>query len=77
LGGLLVGKFFLRKKQNRGHTQERTATKIFSGERKLQITRCREVLAKFPDPVSTIVRNRLVTRDIDLLCELAKHRRSR
>src|SRR5438309_1362733 len=43
-------------------------------ERKLQITRrCLEVLAKFRNPVAIITKNRLVTRDIDLLCELAKY----
>src|ERR1700757_3661394 len=43
-------------------------------ERKLQITRgCLEVLAKFKNPVAIITKNRLVTRDLDLLCELAKH----
>jgi hypothetical protein len=69
LTGLLVRKIFLRKKQNRDHTQERDR---YSGERKLPM-RCREVLAKFPNPVATIMKNRLVTRDIDLLRELAKH----
>jgi DNA repair photolyase len=43
-------------------------------ERKLRITRgCLEVLAKFRNPVAIITKNRLVTRDIDLLCELAKY----
>src|SRR6516164_4847550 len=42
-------------------------------ERKLQITRsCLEVLAQFRNPVAIITKNRLVTRDIDLLCELAQ-----
>jgi DNA repair photolyase len=42
-------------------------------ERKLRITRgCLEVLAKFRNPVAIITKNRLVTRDIDLLRELAK-----
>src|SRR5438552_5366214 len=41
-------------------------------ERKLQITRrCLEVLAKFRNPVAIITKNRLVTRDVDLLGELA------
>jgi DNA repair photolyase len=41
-------------------------------ERKLRITRgCLEVLAKFRNPVAIITKNRLVTRDIDLLGELA------
>jgi DNA repair photolyase len=41
-------------------------------ERKLRITRgCLEVLAKFRNPVAIITKNRLVTRDIDLLSELA------
>jgi DNA repair photolyase len=41
-------------------------------ERKLGITRgCLEVLAKFRNPVAIITKNRLVTRDIDLLRELA------
>src|SRR3989441_3221049 len=43
-------------------------------ERKLQITRrCLEVLAKFRNPVAIITKNRLVTRDIDLLRGLAAH----
>src|SRR5205085_1518768 len=43
-------------------------------ERKLRITRgCLEVLVKFRNPVAIITKNHLVTRDIDLLCELAKH----
>src|SRR5436853_1119597 len=43
-------------------------------ERKLRITRgCLEVLAKFRNPVAIITKNRLVTRDIDLLGELAQH----
>jgi DNA repair photolyase len=41
-------------------------------ERKFRITRgCLEVLAKFRNPVAIITKNRLVTRDIDLLRELA------
>src|SRR4051812_26677988 len=43
-------------------------------ERKLKITRrCLEVLAKFRNPVAFITKNRLITRDIDLLGELAVH----
>jgi DNA repair photolyase len=43
-------------------------------ERKLCITRgCLEVIAKFRNPVAIITKNRLVTRDIDLLRDLAKH----
>jgi DNA repair photolyase len=43
-------------------------------ERKLRLTRrCLEVLAQFRNPVFIITKNRLVTRDIDLLSELAKH----
>ena len=41
-------------------------------ERKLCITRgCLEVLAKFRNPVAIITKNRLVTRDIDILSKLA------
>lgn len=41
-------------------------------ERRLQITRrCLEVLVRFRNPVAIITKNRLVTRDIDLLAELA------
>jgi DNA repair photolyase len=44
-------------------------------ERKLGITRgCLEVLAKFRNPVAIITKNRLVTRDIDLLRELANYK---
>ncbi len=43
-------------------------------ERRLQITRrCLEVLVEFRNPVGIITKNYLVTRDIDLLSELAKH----
>ncbi|HKP04548.1 MAG TPA: PA0069 family radical SAM protein [Chthoniobacterales bacterium] len=42
-------------------------------ERKLRITRsCLEVLVKFRNPVAIITKNRLVTRDIDLLGDLAR-----
>jgi DNA repair photolyase len=44
-------------------------------ERKLQLTRrCLAVLAEFRNPVSIITKNYLVTRDLDLLGELAAHR---
>ena len=43
-------------------------------ERKLEITRrCLEVLAELRNPVGLITKNELVTRDIDLLSELASH----
>jgi DNA repair photolyase len=43
-------------------------------ERRLQLTRrCLAVLAEFRNPVSIITKNYLVTRDIDLLRELAAH----
>jgi DNA repair photolyase len=43
-------------------------------ERKLRITRrCLEVLAEFRNPVAIITKNHLVTRDIDLLAELARY----
>jgi DNA repair photolyase len=42
-------------------------------ERRLQLTRrCLEVLAEFRNPVSIVTKNHLVTRDIDLLRELAR-----
>ena len=42
-------------------------------ERKLEITRgCLEVLAEFRNPVGIITKNQLVTRDIDILKELAR-----
>src|SRR5881628_3457480 len=41
-------------------------------ERQLRITRgCHDVLAKFRNPVAIITKNHLVTRDIDILRELA------
>src|SRR5437773_5055671 len=41
-------------------------------ERKLRITRgCLEVMAKFRNPVAIITKNRRVTRDIDILQDLA------
>lgn len=43
-------------------------------EKKLRITRrCLEVLAEFRNPVAIVTKNHLVTRDIDLLSELARH----
>src|SRR5215510_5595319 len=43
-------------------------------ESRLRITRrCLEVLAEFRNPVGIITKNHLVTRDIDLLSDLAKH----
>ena len=43
-------------------------------ERRLQLTRkCLAVLAEFRNPVCIITKNHLVSRDIDLLGELAKH----
>jgi DNA repair photolyase len=42
-------------------------------ERRLRITRgCLEVLAEFRQPVALITKNHLITRDADLLAELAK-----
>jgi DNA repair photolyase len=44
-------------------------------ERKLKLTRrCLEVLLEFRNPVFIITKNRLVTRDLDLLSALAQHR---
>jgi len=44
-------------------------------ERRLQITRrCLEVLAEFRNPLWIVTKNRLVTRDIDLLRQLAEHK---
>ncbi len=43
-------------------------------ERRLGLTRrCLEVLAEFRNPVAVVTKNRLVTRDADLLGELAGH----
>jgi len=43
-------------------------------ERKLKITRrCLETLLEFRNPVAIITKNLLVTRDVDVLSELAKH----
>lgn len=43
-------------------------------ERRLQITRkCLQVLAEFRNPVGIITKNHLVTRDIDVLQELARY----
>jgi DNA repair photolyase len=43
-------------------------------ERKLKLTRrCLEVLAEFRNPVAIITKNFLVTRDVDVLSELAKY----
>ncbi|HSP42631.1 MAG TPA: PA0069 family radical SAM protein [Luteolibacter sp.] len=44
-------------------------------ERRLELTRrCLEVLARFRNPVVIITKNTLVTRDLDHLAELARHR---
>ncbi|MBE7454436.1 MAG: radical SAM protein, partial [Kofleriaceae bacterium] len=44
-------------------------------ERQLQLTRrCLAVLAECRNPVTLVTKNRLVTRDIELLAELARHR---
>ena len=46
-------------------------------ERRLTITRrCLEVLAEFRNPVSIITKNHLVTRDADILADLASHEAS-
>jgi len=43
-------------------------------ERRLQLTRrCLAVLAEFRNPVCVVTKNYLVTRDIDLLAQLAAH----
>jgi DNA repair photolyase len=43
-------------------------------EKRLRITRrCLEVLAEFRNPVAIVTKNHLVTRDIDLLSELARY----
>ena len=43
-------------------------------EKKLRITRrCLEVLAEFRNPVGIVTKNHLVTRDVDLLSELARY----
>lgn len=43
-------------------------------ERKLKLTRgCLEIFLKFRNPVVIITKNYLVTRDIDILQEMAKH----
>jgi DNA repair photolyase len=43
-------------------------------ERRLKLTRrCLEVLAEFRNPVAIITKNLLVTRDVDLLGELARY----
>ena len=43
-------------------------------ERRLQLTRaCLQVLAEFRNPVSIVTKNHLVTRDIDVLTELARY----
>jgi len=44
-------------------------------ERRLKLTRrCLEVLADFRNPVGIVTKNQLVTRDIDVLSELARHK---
>ncbi|HEY3225415.1 MAG TPA: PA0069 family radical SAM protein [Planctomycetota bacterium] len=44
-------------------------------ERRLRLTRrCLEVLAEFRNPAAIVTKNHLVTRDADILAELARHR---
>lgn len=44
-------------------------------ERHFRLTRrCLQVLAEFRNPVTVITKNHLVTRDVDVLAELAAHR---
>ncbi len=44
-------------------------------ERRLQLTRrCLEVFAEFRNPVAIVTKNQLVTRDADILSELAEHK---
>src|SRR5258708_4452191 len=44
-------------------------------ERKLQLTRrCLEVLMEFRNPVVMITKNHLVTRDVDILAQMAAYR---
>ncbi|MBC8097757.1 MAG: radical SAM protein, partial [Akkermansiaceae bacterium] len=43
-------------------------------ERRLKLTRaCLEVLAEFRNPVALVTKNSLITRDLDLLAEMARH----
>jgi DNA repair photolyase len=43
-------------------------------EKKMRVTRgCLEILAEFRNPVVVVTKNYLVTRDLDLLSELARH----
>jgi DNA repair photolyase len=43
-------------------------------ERRFKLTRaCLEVLAEFRNPVGIVTKNHLVTRDLDVLAELARH----
>src|SRR3989440_2472703 len=43
-------------------------------ERRLKLTRgCLEVLAEFRNPVAMVTKNLLVTRDIDVLSQMARH----
>lgn len=43
-------------------------------ERKLELTRqCLQVMAEFRNPVGLITKNHLITRDIDVLCELNEY----
>jgi DNA repair photolyase len=47
-------------------------------DRKLKLTRrCLEVLVEFRNPVGIITKNFLVTRDVDLYAELARHNAAR
>jgi len=64
----------LQKNGSPGHRMSGVTDCYQPVERKLKLTRgCLEVLAEFRNPVIIITKNFLVTRDIDVLAELAKH----
>src|SRR5207302_143244 len=72
---LLLRKQFLSKSWTSQEVGTGTVTDPYQPvERRLKLTRqCLEVLAEFRNPVGIITKNYLVTRDIDLLAELARY----
>ncbi|MGC4014077.1 MAG: PA0069 family radical SAM protein [Luteolibacter sp.] len=72
----LLEKTLLKKSYQPGLIAMSGATDCYQpAEKKLQITRgCLEVCARFRQPILLITKNALITRDLDHLIELAKHR---
>src|SRR5262249_1763997 len=71
----LLRKQFLAKSWKPEPISIGTVTDVYQpAERRLRLTRrCLEVFAEFRHPVAMVTKNALVTRDTDLLADLARH----